>query len=51
MNSISRRFEFQADHFAKSLGYAKLLQDGLIKIHKKNLGNLNPDKVRLSRRD
>ncbi|KAJ3417494.1 CAAX prenyl protease 1 [Chytridiales sp. JEL 0842] len=43
MNSISRRFEFQADFFAKKLGYAKLLVDGLIKIHKKNLGNLNPD--------
>jgi STE24 endopeptidase len=44
MHLLSRLFEFQADAFAKSLGYGKLLESGLIKIHVKNLGNLNPDK-------
>ncbi|KAJ3219643.1 hypothetical protein HDU67_000131 [Dinochytrium kinnereticum] len=44
-NVISRAHEFEADAFAKKLGYAKVLASGLIKIHLKNLGNLNPDKL------
>ena len=40
---MSRTNEFQADGFAVKLGYAKQLSSGLIKIHVKNLGNLNPD--------
>lgn len=40
---MSRRFEFQADEFAQTLGYADLLNHGLIKIHKENLSNLDPD--------
>jgi STE24 endopeptidase len=43
MNVVSRRFEFQADAFAKGLGYKDVLKSGLIKIHVKNMGNLNPD--------
>ncbi|KAJ3326072.1 CAAX prenyl protease 1 [Blyttiomyces sp. JEL0837] len=45
MHVISRIHEFQADAYAKSLGYASVLANGLIKLHKKNLGNLNPDKL------
>ncbi|KAJ3101428.1 CAAX prenyl protease 1 [Phlyctochytrium planicorne] len=44
-NVISRMHEFEADAFAKKLGYAKVLASGLIKIHLKNLGNVNPDKL------
>jgi len=45
MNMLSRKFEFQADNFAKKLGteFAHSLQVGLIKISAENLGNLNPD--------
>ncbi|KAJ3352279.1 CAAX prenyl protease 1 [Entophlyctis luteolus] len=42
-NWISRMHEFQADAYAKKLGYAEDLKSGLIKLHKKNLGNLIPD--------
>ena len=35
---LSRRFEFQADAFAKSLGRAKALRSSLIKLNKDNLG-------------
>jgi len=38
MTLLSRRFEFQADEFGKSLGYATQLQSALIKLHKENLG-------------
>ncbi|XP_065057728.1 CAAX prenyl protease 1 homolog [Rhopilema esculentum] len=34
---LSRRFEFQADAFAKSLGYSKELQSSLIKLNEDNL--------------
>lgn len=58
MNVLSRKFEFevqtvccaehvlndyQADRFAKTLGYGENLKSGLIKINIENLGNLNPD--------
>ncbi|KAM4702193.1 CAAX prenyl protease 1 homolog [Discoglossus pictus] len=35
---LSRRFEFQADAFAKNLGKANDLYDALIKLNKDNLG-------------
>lgn len=35
---LSRRFEFQADAFAKKLGKAKDLYSALIKLNKDNLG-------------
>ncbi|XP_014242540.1 CAAX prenyl protease 1 homolog isoform X2 [Cimex lectularius] len=34
---LSRKFEFQADNFAKQLGKTKYLRQGLIKLHKDNL--------------
>ncbi|XP_047128545.1 CAAX prenyl protease 1 homolog isoform X1 [Hydra vulgaris] len=38
MTVLSRRFEFQADEFAKSLSYSKQLQSALMKLNKENLG-------------
>lgn len=38
MTVNSRRFEFQADAFAKSLKMAKELKSSLIKLNKDNLG-------------
>lgn len=38
MTVLSRRFEYQADAFAKELGYAKNLCKALIKLHIDNLG-------------
>ncbi|KAJ3229917.1 CAAX prenyl protease 1 [Chytriomyces hyalinus] len=43
MHYVSRVHEFQADAYAKKLGYAEDLKSGLIKLNKKNLGNLIPD--------
>jgi len=43
MHLISRHSEFQADEFAKGLGYANELVTGLIKTQKKNKGTLVPD--------
>ncbi|KAJ1565094.1 CAAX prenyl protease 1 [Nowakowskiella sp. JEL0078] len=43
MNLLSRKFEFEADAFAKKLGYVSELKSGLVKIHVKNLGSMNPD--------
>jgi len=45
MHVLSRKFEFEADAFAKKLGYAAQLRSGLIKLQLENLGNMNPDKV------
>ncbi|KAF9937311.1 hypothetical protein BGZ75_000361 [Mortierella antarctica] len=42
-NMLSRRYEFQADAFARNLGYAGSLASGLIKLQLKNLGTMNPD--------
>ncbi|KAF8984137.1 hypothetical protein BGZ46_008753 [Entomortierella lignicola] len=42
-NVVSRRFEFQADAFARDLGYAEPLSSGLVKLQLKNLSNMNPD--------
>ncbi|KAJ3359514.1 CAAX prenyl protease 1 [Kappamyces sp. JEL0680] len=43
MNAMTRSKEFQADAFAKKLGYAEQLKAGLIKLHTSNLSNANPD--------
>ena len=40
---MTRKLEFQADKFAKDLGYEKLLMKGLIRLHIENKANLNPD--------
>jgi STE24 endopeptidase len=38
MTVLSRRFEFQADRFATSLGRAPTLRSALIKLNRDNLG-------------
>jgi STE24 endopeptidase len=38
MTVLSRRFEFQADAFAKGLGFAEKLKSSLIKLNRDNLG-------------
>lgn len=38
LTSLSRRFEFQADAFAKSLGKSLYLRRALIKLNIDNLG-------------
>ncbi|KAL9257991.1 CAAX prenyl protease 1-like protein [Drosera capensis] len=43
MNLLSRSFEFQADAFAKKLGYAKELRSGLVKLQEENLATMNTD--------
>jgi STE24 endopeptidase len=43
MNFMTRLKEFQADAFAKKLGYATNLKSGLIKLQKDNLSDMNPD--------
>lgn len=41
-NILSRKFEFQADNFAKSTYSAQYLMSGLKKLSKKSLSNLTP---------
>ena len=43
MNILSRRFEFQADEFAMSLGYTKELARSLIKLQVQNLATMDAD--------
>jgi len=43
MNALTRKIEFEADAFAKGLGYSTELKTGLIKLGVENLSNLNPD--------
>jgi len=43
MNCLTRMHEYQADQFAKDLGYADNLCTGLVAIHKENKGDMNPD--------
>lgn len=43
MNYMTRSKEFQADAFAKRLGYSEQLKAGLITLNKSNLSNVNPD--------
>lgn len=38
MTVLSRRFEYQADEFAKKLGFAEQLKKALVKLHIDNLG-------------
>jgi STE24 endopeptidase len=40
---ITRRFEYQADSFAKDKGYAECLGKGLKKLNEENLCNMDPD--------
>ena len=42
MNLLSRRNEFQADHFANSFGLSKALKSALIKLSVDSLSNLRP---------
>ncbi|XP_030541071.1 CAAX prenyl protease 1 homolog [Rhodamnia argentea] len=43
LNLVSRSFEFQADAFAKNLGYASELRGGLVKLQEENLSAMNTD--------
>lgn len=43
LNLVSRAFEFQADAFAKKLGYAAPLRAGLVKLQEENLSAMNTD--------
>ncbi|ONK72889.1 uncharacterized protein A4U43_C04F24480, partial [Asparagus officinalis] len=43
LNLVSRAFEFQADAFAKKLGYTKELRAGLVKLQEENLSSMNTD--------
>ncbi|RWR80900.1 CAAX prenyl protease 1 [Cinnamomum micranthum f. kanehirae] len=43
LNLVSRAFEFQADAFAKNLGYAAPLRAGLVKLQEENLSAMNTD--------
>lgn len=45
MTVNSRRFEFQADSFAKKLGHCDALKRSLIKLHKDNLSYPMYDKL------
>ncbi|CAN8076569.1 unnamed protein product [Agarophyton chilense] len=42
-NMLSRRFEYQADAFAKEQGMEKKLGDALVTISVSNLSNMSPD--------
>jgi STE24 endopeptidase len=41
-NSLSRKFEYQADRFASEHYSAEHLQNALINLSRNNLSNLNP---------
>ncbi|XP_077245457.1 CAAX prenyl protease 1 homolog isoform X2 [Tasmannia lanceolata] len=43
LNLVTRAFEFQADAFAKKLGYATGLRAGLVKLQEENLSTMNTD--------
>ncbi|ODQ67584.1 hypothetical protein NADFUDRAFT_82021 [Nadsonia fulvescens var. elongata DSM 6958] len=43
MNIQSRKAEYEADAYASKLGYGHGLRNGLVKIHKENLGTMNAD--------
>jgi STE24 endopeptidase len=43
MNILSRRFEFQADEFAKNLGMRLELASSLLKLHTQNLSTMDAD--------
>ncbi|CAK7348832.1 unnamed protein product [Dovyalis caffra] len=44
LNLVSRSFEFQADAFAKKLGYGSALRAGLVKLQEENLSSMNTDR-------
>ncbi|CAJ2671271.1 CAAX prenyl protease 1 homolog [Trifolium pratense] len=43
LNLVSRSFEFQADGFAKKLGYSTSLRAGLVRLQEENLSAMNTD--------
>lgn len=43
MNILSRKFEFEADAFAKDLGMRVELASSLIKLHVQNLSTMDAD--------
>ncbi|PNY28789.1 CAAX prenyl protease 1, partial [Tolypocladium capitatum] len=43
LNILSRKFEFEADDFANSLGYRAELAASLIKLHAQNLSTMDAD--------
>lgn len=43
LNILSRKFEFEADDFAKSLGFRSELASSLIKLHAQNLSTMDAD--------
>lgn len=43
MNVLSRKFEFEADAFAKGLGMRLQLASSLIKLHVQNLSTMDAD--------
>lgn len=43
MNILSRRYEFQADAFARNLGYSAELAKSLIKLQVQNLSTMDAD--------
>lgn len=43
MNTLTRRFEFQADGFARGLGYSAQLARSLIKLQIQNLSTMDAD--------
>jgi len=43
MNSVTRKFEYQADEFAHNLGYKVELAQALIKLQIKNLSSMDAD--------
>ncbi|GKU88067.1 hypothetical protein SLEP1_g2374 [Rubroshorea leprosula] len=43
LNLVSRSFEFQADAFAKKLGYSSSLRAALVKLQEENLSAMNTD--------
>lgn len=45
MNVLSRRYEFQADAFARNLGYSTDLAKSLIKLQVQNLSTMDADWV------
>ncbi|GAO16968.1 uncharacterized protein UV8b_06675 [Ustilaginoidea virens] len=45
LNILSRKFEFEADDFAKGLGFRTELASSLIKLHAQNLSTMDADWV------
>ncbi|KAG5981750.1 hypothetical protein E4U55_002600 [Claviceps digitariae] len=43
LNILSRKFEFEADDFAKNLGFRANLASSLIKLHAQNLSSMDAD--------